>query len=113
MNQLGMLLFVGIDFRERRLVSDVQLAGAKGAFLPFKALDRVETNLLEPHLARVPVGRTFLDDQHVVDPPVGEHERAVAHEMLRPGPPVATLVDRPAALDHGDRHGKPGVMVQQ
>ena len=111
--QFGAIASVGIDLGERRFVGDMQLAGAKGAFLGVETFDRVETNLLQLDIVSVPIGRTLPRDQHVVDFPFPERERPVADKIFRARPAIAAPIDWAATFDDGNRNGKPGIVVQQ
>ena len=50
---------VAVDAINRDRVGDMQLPGAKGAFLHIVAIDRMKDNAIERYMLVVPVGRTL------------------------------------------------------
>ena len=103
---------IAIDLPRRQGRRDVQLAGAKGALFRVGAFDRIKIELLELHRGLIPIGLALHNADDLVDLPVLQSERTVAHEVAGPRPAGAAFLRAAKLLDRRQVQRIPRVMAE-
>jgi hypothetical protein len=111
--QLRAFAAIAIDAVHWDRIGHVQLPGTKGALLHVVAVDRVKDHGAERNRLRVPVSRAFLHANAIVQPPLLQRERAIAHEATRPRPAAAPFESRSVFSNGREMDRIPRIMAKQ